>query len=75
VGFCYKPELPIVGTWDKLHLPLPFARRSIVYGEPIYVPRDADDTTLAAAQEQVDDAIAHVQAEAARLIGKKPLSE
>ncbi len=74
VGFCYKPELPIIGTWDRLHLPLPFGQRTIVYGEPIYIAKDADDAAIAVAQEQVDAAIDKVQAEAARILGKKPLN-
>lgn len=30
-------------TWDRFQIPLPFARVEIFYGEPIWVPRDADD--------------------------------
>jgi len=75
IGVCYKPELPILGTWDKSHLPLPFGQRAMVYGEPIYVAADATGDALLAAQKQVDAAIAKAQAEAALILGKKPLAD
>ena len=75
IGVCYKPELPILGTWDKSHLPLPFGQRAMVYGEPIYVAADATGEALQAAQKQVDAAIAKAQAEAALILGKKPLAD
>ncbi|MDB6056258.1 MAG: hypothetical protein JWO95_102 [Verrucomicrobiales bacterium] len=30
-------------SWDKFQLPVPFANCRVLYGEPIFVPRDADD--------------------------------
>jgi lysophospholipid acyltransferase (LPLAT)-like uncharacterized protein len=72
-GGCGKPEFPVVGTWDKLHLPLPFCQRAIVYGEPIYVAKDLDEDGLLEAQKRVDAAIAQAQADAAHMLGKKPL--
>ena len=32
-----------VSSWDKLIIPMPFTRAVSIYGEPIYVPRDADN--------------------------------
>jgi len=31
-------------TWDRFQIPLPFSRCDMVFGEPIQVPRDADET-------------------------------
>jgi lysophospholipid acyltransferase (LPLAT)-like uncharacterized protein len=33
-------------SWDRLQIPLPFARCDLCYGEPIWVPRDASDAEL-----------------------------
>lgn len=32
-----------LGTWDRTLLPWPFSRGLFVYGDPLQVPRDADD--------------------------------
>lgn len=31
-------------SWDRFQIPLPFSRWLVEFGEPIHVPRDADDT-------------------------------
>jgi len=33
-------------SWDRLQIPLPFARCDLRYGEPIWAPRDASDAEL-----------------------------
>jgi lysophospholipid acyltransferase (LPLAT)-like uncharacterized protein len=33
-------------TWDKTTINLPFGRRAVIFGEPIYVDRDADEAEL-----------------------------
>ncbi len=33
-------------SWDRFEVPKPFARIRVRYGEPHYIPRDADDTAL-----------------------------
>lgn len=33
----------VLGSWDRMVLPLPFGRGAIVCGEPIWVPRRGDD--------------------------------
>jgi lysophospholipid acyltransferase (LPLAT)-like uncharacterized protein len=47
-----KPILPLaleansklqLRSWDRFQIPLPFAKCTFIYGEPIFVPRDADD--------------------------------
>ncbi|CAI8204959.1 MAG: Uncharacterised protein [Alphaproteobacteria bacterium] len=69
VGAGFSPELPIPGTWDKSKLPLPFANRSLVFGEPIYV-EDGDDKAMEAACQRVTDALNAVQDEAEKMAGK-----
>ena len=69
VGAGFSPELPIPGTWDKSKLPLPFANRSLVFGEPIYV-EDGDDKAMEGACQRVTDALNAVQEEAEKMVGK-----
>lgn len=33
----------VFNSWDRYQLPLPFARGTLVYGEPIHIPADLDD--------------------------------
>ena len=74
IGACFSPELPLAGTWDKSKLPLPFARRSLVFGEPVYIDREAagkaGEDALAAACQQVTDALNAAQKDAEGLLGK-----
>ncbi len=44
-----------LGSWDRMQITLPFARRAYVFGEPILVPKDAED--LAAYQRVLDAAL------------------
>ncbi len=37
----------VLGSWDRFLLPRPFSTVWVAYGEPVHVPRDADDATLA----------------------------
>ena len=73
IGASFSPELPIAGTWDKSKLPLPFGRRSLVFGTPVYIDRDAagkDEALLDAACQKVTDSLNEVQSEAEAILGK-----
>lgn len=52
--------------WDRFLVPKPFARIRIVYGEPVFVPRDADEATLAALGADVEERINRVTERADR---------
>lgn len=45
VAFSARPALRF-GSWDRMLFPLPFARVIWACGDPIVVPRDADEATL-----------------------------
>ena len=49
-----------LGSWDRLVVPLPFARGVFVYGQHLHIPRDTPRDELAAADRElarrVDDA-------------------
>jgi lysophospholipid acyltransferase (LPLAT)-like uncharacterized protein len=40
-------------TWDRFHIPKPFSIIDCVYGEPIFVPRELDETTLQELQAEL----------------------
>ena len=42
LGFEAKSKIRM-RSWDKFQIPLPFTRCDFLFGEPIFVPRDADD--------------------------------
>jgi lysophospholipid acyltransferase (LPLAT)-like uncharacterized protein len=43
------------GTWDRFQVPKPFSRVRIIYGEPIFVARDADAARLQATADRLED--------------------
>jgi len=45
----------ILGTWDRLQIPTPFGRGVVWAGLPIDVPRKADEPTLEALRQSVED--------------------
>jgi lysophospholipid acyltransferase (LPLAT)-like uncharacterized protein len=41
IGCSSRPRF-VMKSWDRMELPLPFSRALILFGEPMYVPEDAD---------------------------------
>ncbi|MDB4948714.1 MAG: hypothetical protein JWM27_1363 [Gemmatimonadetes bacterium] len=50
------------GGWDRFMVPKPFSRITIEYGEPVYVPRDADEAQLEAIARDVERRLAEMRA-------------
>ncbi|HUD50158.1 lysophospholipid acyltransferase family protein [Parvibaculum sp.] len=78
------PIVPVAATtrarvqlnnWDKFTINLPFSKGALVWGEPIYVPRDADPETLEDARRRVEDGLNAVSEEAERIVGRKPKTQ
>ena len=59
----------VLDTWDGLIAPLPFGHGAMVWGDPINVPRDADDTTMAGLRGELENALNGVSAHADKLAG------
>ena len=51
-GGCDRAWWP--GSWDRFCIPKPFARVTVMYGEPRYVARDASDEALAAHARELE---------------------
>ncbi len=43
VGGAFKKKHVFEKAWDKFHFPYPFTKGAVVMGEPIEVPKDAND--------------------------------
>jgi lysophospholipid acyltransferase (LPLAT)-like uncharacterized protein len=59
----------VLNTWDRLIVPLPFGHGAMIWGEPIVVPRDADETMVAALREKLTGELNRVSAEADTMTG------
>lgn len=79
-----RPIVPVAATtrariqlnnWDKFTINLPFTKGAIVWGDPIYVPRDADPEMLEAARLSVENGLNAVAEEADRIVGRHPAPE
>ena len=64
-----------LNNWDRFTINLPFSKGALVWGEPIYVPRDADPETLEEARRRVEEGLNAVTAEADEIVGRPRRSE
>lgn len=72
---CGRPVLPVafacrpcvrVGSWDRMVVPLPFGRGAFVYGDLLWVPRDADEQACEEARRELERRIAEAADHARR---------
>lgn len=71
VGISCNPRRT-VDTWDNYMVPKPFCKCEVVYGEPIYIPENADEETTERIRRQLQEAIHACEAEANQLCGYSP---
>ena len=64
----------ILKTWDRSIIALPFGRGAMVWGEPLAVPRDADETALAALQARLETELNRVSAIADEMVGHEAMT-
>ncbi len=55
-------------SWDQTQVPKPFSTVALVVGEPMEVPRDADDERLELARKELQARLAVLEAAALRLV-------
>ena len=55
-------------SWDRTHIPKPFTSVAMTIGEPIYVPREADETALETWRQQLQQALADCRKRCAELL-------
>ena len=61
----------VLPSWDRASVDLPFARIAFVAGEPIHVPRDADDAALESARQLLQSRLDAAHRRAAALAHRK----
>ena len=61
-------------AWDRTTINLPFGRRCLRLGAPIYVPADAGDDEIAAIRQKVTEELNRVTADAYRLVEAPEMS-
>ena len=67
-SFCWK-----VKSWDRFLLVLPFGRGELIWGEPIYVPTEADDEVLERHRLALERSLNEITAESDRRCGHDPM--
>ena len=60
----------VLNTWDRLIIPLPFGRGAMIWGQPMTIPRDADDAMLADLRTKLEEELIRVSAEADAKVGQ-----
>jgi hypothetical protein len=64
----------VLNTWDSYILALPFSRGVFIWGDPIFVPAEADTAQLEAARLRVEQEMNAITARADRLCGQSPIA-
>jgi hypothetical protein len=59
----------VLRNWDRSTFGKPFGRGAMVLGEPVFVPKDADEAGLEAARRAVESELDRVHARAYALVG------
>jgi 3-deoxy-D-manno-octulosonic-acid transferase len=62
----------VLDTWSRLTINLPFSKLAFVYGEPIFVPRDASPDQLEEIRQSVERALNAATRRAYALAGADP---
>lgn len=60
-------------SWDRFLIPWPFGRMEVKVGEPIHIPRDADDQALSRARRALENELNRLTAEADSACGQTPV--
>lgn len=68
IGISARPRW-LVPTWDRYMIPMPFAKCLMVYGEPIFVTKDASPDEIEAVRLKLEGEMHRLQAEAERKVG------
>jgi lysophospholipid acyltransferase (LPLAT)-like uncharacterized protein len=69
MGIAANPAAQL-DTWDKVMFALPFGRGAVVWDGPFHVPKDADDTVVAALIESWSARLSAVTRRAEALVGR-----
>ena len=68
VGIAARPRL-IAKSWDRYMVPLPFGKCVMIFGEPIYVPRDSTEEQVEEIRLQLEREIHRLEKESEARLG------
>ena len=68
IGISARPRW-LVRTWDRYMIPWPFAKALMIFGEPMFVPKDAAPEEVEALRLALEGEIHRLEAEAERKVG------
>ncbi len=72
----YSAEaVKIFRSWDRFMLPRPFTRYRVIYGNPVYVPEDADANLSEDCRQRVEDELNRITRAADRRFGHRILED
>lgn len=60
----------LLGSWDRFAVAQPFSRGVFVWGDPILVPKDADEAAMEAARQAVEDSLNAITRDADARVGQ-----
>ncbi|KIL97569.1 Protein of unknown function DUF374 [Paramagnetospirillum magnetotacticum MS-1] len=61
----------LLGSWDRFAVAWPFSRGVFVWGDPIVVPKDADEAAMEAARQAVEDSLNAITRDADARMGQE----
>jgi hypothetical protein len=64
----------ILDAWDRFHMPLPFGRGVFIWGEPIEIPAELDESGVEAWRLRVEERMNALTAEADRRVGREAVA-
>jgi len=68
VGISARPQIR-AKSWDRYMFPLPFGKAIMIFGEPLTVPKDADEAEVERVRLALENEIHRLQEEADRSLG------
>jgi lysophospholipid acyltransferase (LPLAT)-like uncharacterized protein len=63
----------ILNSWDRFHLPLPFTRGLIIWGEPVMIAAPGDEHALEQSRLAIEQGLNAITAEADRRMGHEAI--
>lgn len=67
---CATSRRKVLGSWDRFLVCLPFGRGVYVWGDPIYIPRDASDVEQETYRRRIEGTLNDLCNEADMLVGQ-----
>ena len=60
----------LLPTWDRFLIPMPFSKGVLIWGEPLRVPKEADETMINDFREKLEERISELSREADRMTSR-----